>query len=57
MSKNNIKNNEIKVKEHFDENNIKNACHFACSNINYTTIIILIVAIIFIYHIIVKYCL
>ncbi len=39
--------------EHFDQNKLKNACHYACSSMNYTNIIILIVVLILIYHTIV----
>ncbi len=39
--------------EHFDQKQIKNACHYACSSMTYTNIIILIIVIIMIYHMIV----
>jgi hypothetical protein len=38
--------------EHFDQKKIKNACHYACSSMNYTNIIILIIVIILIYHVV-----
>jgi hypothetical protein len=39
--------------EHFNQQKVKNACHFACSSINYTNIIVLIITIILIYHFII----
>jgi hypothetical protein len=39
-----------KKRENFGQNDVKNVCHFACSNINYMNITILIVIIILIYH-------
>lgn len=49
MSRSN-KNNDL---EHFDQMQFKNACHYACSTMNYTNIIILIIIMILIYHTIV----
>lgn len=36
------------------DNNLKNTCHYVCSNMNYTNIIILIILIISVYHFLVK---
>lgn len=40
--------------EHFDQNKVKNVCHYVCSSINYTNIIILIIVLILTYHVIIS---
>lgn len=36
--------------EHKENDGVKNFCHYACSNINYTNIILIIIIFLLIYH-------
>jgi hypothetical protein len=40
--------------EHFNQEKIKNTCHYVCSSINYTNIVILVIFIILVYHMIIS---
>lgn len=43
-----------KEEESFDQSNIRNTCHYMCSSISYTNIIMLIIIILCVYHIIIS---
>jgi hypothetical protein len=36
--------------EHFNQSGLRDTCHYMCSSLNYTNIIILILVILLIYH-------
>jgi hypothetical protein len=40
--------------EHFNPAKVKNVCHYACSNMSYLNITVLVIIIILIYHFFVK---
>lgn len=36
--------------EHFDQNSVRDTCHYACSSFSYVNVIIIIVVLLLIYH-------
>ena len=40
--------------EHFDQNNIRDVCHYACSSFSYINVIIVILILLLLYHIFTK---